>query len=236
MVGLQLDPAAAEQLRHGDEFVTLLAQGIDGAQRPIHAGGVEVVHQNDRAVIGFVHNVLMHGVCVAVLPVQRVDAPADHRTVDVLPDRLAVFAVGDAHDLGVLRARLPVEIRLDGGDLAADLRAAQRGELGVTVGVVRRLAAQRQHALDEGAVAVQAVGAVFAAHEEGRHGAALLQLVQQPAGLRRGAVVEGEGDQLGRFVRGPRDRERRERQQQRQREQGAQQTRCSAFHIGGLLC
>ena len=78
MPGLGRDAAAGKKLLERDELVALRAQCVDGLQGRVYAGGVEVVQQDDVAVLRIVHDLVGDKVPIAHAPIHRVDGPVDH--------------------------------------------------------------------------------------------------------------------------------------------------------------
>ena len=195
---LRGDAAAAQQLRDGYELIALRFERVDRAQRALHAGLVDIVDKDDRAVVRIFHDVVIHGVSIAVLPVERVDAPQDNGRGNRALDRAAGRAAGRAHHVGVRAAHALEQQALDAADLARDRRravAVKRDQM--LISMVCKLMAFVAHAGEHGFMVYNVVRAVCAVHKERRLCAAGLQSVEQRRGVGGRAVVEGERDQLG---------------------------------------
>ena len=220
--GLGRDAAAQQKLLHGDEFIALGQQIVDGGQRAVDARAVDIVDEDDRAVKDASLNVLPDGLAVAVFPVLRVDRPVDERGADDGADGLVRVAVGGA-DVGVLVAARGGDEGLDGVDLRLHGLRRAGVEIFVVVCMVCQLMALADDAperLRPGGLNPRA-GGVDAVDEERRVYAALGQTVEQVGGVFARAVVKRDGQQLRAAVlrlRGSGRQDQRGEQQQNQQQ------------------
>ena len=186
--GLGRDAAALKKIFHCDELVQQL---VDRGQRAGNTRLVDVMDEDDRAVVGPADDVVADSVRIAVFPVQRVDRPVDERHGDIGTDGLVRVAVGRA-DVGRVVAARGGDQLLHGGDLLADLRGGERVEIGVIISMVRKLVPLVHNALQR----LRVVRGAVARDEECRLHAARGQLVEQSRRVWPWAVVKRDGQQL----------------------------------------
>ena len=206
--------APQQQVLHRDELIALGQQIVDRGQRTVHAGLVNVMDQNDRAVKDTGFDIAAHRLCIAVLPVFRVDRPVDQRRGHDGFDRFVRVAVGGA-DIRVFVASGGGDERLHGADLICDRLRGAGVKVFVIVCMVCKLVALVYDALQR----LRPAGGVDAVDKKRRVNAALGKAVQKRAGIFAGPVVKRDGQQLRAAVLRPvRPRGQTQCRQQTQRQ------------------
>ena len=99
---LRRDAPAQKQIAHGDKFVALLQKLVNRGKRAVYARLVDIVYQNDRAVVAAGKDVAAHRVGVVILPVLRVDRPVDQRRRRLRADGFVGVAIGRTDVGGVV--------------------------------------------------------------------------------------------------------------------------------------
>ena len=168
--------------------------------------------KDDCAVIASVQNVPADGVGVMVLPVLRVDRPVDKRSLCRVSHGLVRVSVGRADVSRIITACCRDEL-LCLADLTCDFAAGERVEVFVVLRVACQLVPLRDDAPQRFGVALCAV----AGDEERRLYVARSQLIEKRRGIRAGAVVKCDGDELSGKPGGRRRNAKREEQKERQR-------------------
>ena len=185
-------------------------QLVDGAECAVHGRFIDIMAENDAAVVGIVHDVGVDGVGVAVFPVLRIDRPVNERRVDDGFDGLVRISIGCADIVGLIATRLDQQVAR-GIDLVAYLLGSQRIEIFVVVRVIGKLVTARDDGVKDAGVG----GNAAAGDEKGRLDAALLQRGEKVKRIVARAVVKRNGHQLCAAVLFVFRRKGRERQRKR---------------------
>ena len=157
-------------------------QLVDRCQRTPNRSLIQVVHQNNIAVLRLLHDDLLHMIGIAVLPVLGVHAPVDDRIAKLCGYRLDIRVDAAAYRTQHLRC-LPRNILDRIGrivNLAADVIRAEAGQVAHRMihGVVAQLMAFVYHARQH----IRYLGDTLTDHQKRSNRAALLEAVQQIVG------------------------------------------------------
>ena len=153
---------------------------------------MNVMDQNDSAVVGIFHNVIFDCLCIAVLPVFGVYRPIDQRSTHRRPDPGIGAAVGRTDQICRPLPTGQVQQGVGPLNLAPYPAIRQVSQIRVVIAVVGHLVSLP---VDPGH-SIRVIFYIGPHHEEGHLNAPGLQPVQQAAGMGAWPIVKRERHQL----------------------------------------
>ena len=154
---LQLAAPAAVELTDSDKLIALCHQIIDSRKRGRNGGLVDVVAEDDAAVVAVRHDLLANLLGIEQGPVLAVHTPVDQRCIDGISDFLVGGAIGRANQIIGLIATGTIQLFKGILDLLFDLAGGTAGQVRMAPGMAGDLVALFIGPLDQTASNMQAL-------------------------------------------------------------------------------